>query len=459
MHLSGYALQEYIANEMELNPVLEKEDETDSEELDNKSDNETKELDLDLWPDDDDLFEKNYNQHSANTDFHETPVVHYNSLQENLKEQIQMMNISEELSEIANYIVDELNEEAFLRRPISEVAIDYGFFKGKLADEQKIIEALLIVQKCEPTGVGARDIRECLKLQLNKLSTKKNPTQLLSVKILNEYYNEFVQHQFQNIKTALEISNEELHKCIQCIRKLNPSPVTETNHYELLKEQLIPDFEVFMEDSDLYVSLNNSEYSKLRINRDYANSILGTVCNKEKKQLSSYFNNLVKEANTLITVLKEREVTMIKTMTTIVQMQPDFFRSGDIKDLKPMILQNISRKTGLDISTISRITSNKYVQTSFGVFHLKNLFMRAIPSEGNIEVPSTSIQVQNLIWELVKKENSLTPLSDNEITQLLKKRDVTIARRTVVKYRELAGIPNSKLRKKFQHELESLSEN
>jgi RNA polymerase sigma-54 factor len=452
MHLSGYALQEYIANEIELNPVLEMETETsltDQEDTIEKSTDEDYDTEL-LWASDDELIEKSYKQQSSNEDYYEAPVVQYYSLQENLKDQIHMMDLSVELTEMACYLIDELDDDGYMRRTLAEVTDDYGFCKGKLILEEKIEQALIALQKCEPAGIAARNLHECLLLQLKRKKSKESTTYKLSLQLLESQYKEFVQRQFMKIKTELNATNEELEKCIRYISKLNPKPFTETNKYEMLKEHIVPDFEVSFEDDDLYVSLTSSEFIKLRVNTSCTLDNLKTKNKNEKKQVDDYFQNLVTDANTLVSALKERETTMMSVMTIIAQMQPFFFRSGDTRELRPMILQDIANRTGLDISTISRITSNKYVQTSFGIFGLKNLFMRAIPSDGPDSSPATSIQVQELIQQIVENENKLKPLSDTDIMELLKEKDIPIARRTVVKYRELAGIPNSTMRKKIQ---------
>jgi len=446
MHLSGYALQEYIANEIELNPVLEAENEPDvNVEEEAKEDEYESEI---IWDDDDEPYEKNLKQNTGDTHY-EAPVIQYNSLQENLKDQIHMLNLDIEITDLACYLIDELDDDGYLRRPITEVADDYSFRHGRMMDEERVTEALQAVQSCEPPGVGARDLNECLLLQLKKRSGKTS-VHSHSLTLIEKYYHEFVQRQFQKIKSEMGISGEELEKSIMYISKLNPKPVTETNKYELLKEQIIPDFEVSVEDSELYVSLTSSEFIKLRVNPEYASSNLDIKNSSEKKQAENYFQNLVNDANSLINALKERETTMMKVMTAIAQMQPDFFKSGDPRELRPMILQDIATKTGYDLSTVSRITSNKHVQTPFGIFSLKNLFMRAISSEKSDSPSATSIQVQELIQQIVKEEDKLKPLSDTNIMQLLKEKDITIARRTVVKYRELSGIPNSEMRKKQQ---------
>jgi RNA polymerase sigma-54 factor len=448
MHLSGYALQEYIANEIELNPVLESDTEPDAnaEEEPVKEDEFETEL---VWSDDEEPYERVQKQ--TNENHYEAPVIQYNSLQENLKDQVHMMNLDEELTNVACYLVDELDDDGYLRRPVGEVADDYSFREGRVIAEEKVKSALSVIQQCEPAGIGARDLHECLLLQLKRKVNREDRIQALTLSIIKDHYNEFVQRSFPKIKNELQMSGEELEKCIAYISKLSPKPVTDTNRYELLKEQIIPDFEVSVEDNDMYVALTSSEFVKLRVNPDYASSANLNISNtSEKKQAENYFQNLVNDANSLINALKERETTMMKVMTAIAQMQPDFFRSGDPRELRPMILQDIANKTGYDLSTVSRITSNKHVQTPFGIFSLKNLFMRAISSEKSDATSSTSLQVQELIQQIVREEDKQKPLSDSDIMQLLKEKEITIARRTVVKYRELSGIPNSEMRKKQQ---------
>lgn len=445
MHLSGYALQEYIANELEQNPVLEAE--VDEQQDESEVETET-EFDNELiWnKDDEDLYDKNYKQPVSNEDYYEAPVIQFYSLQDNLKEQIHMMDIDDNLMNMVCYLVDELDDDGYLRRDINDVMDDYAFLKGKVMQEDEMKAALTILQKCEPAGVGARNLHECLLLQL-KRKGKKSIIQELCIQIFEDHYQNFVQRNFQKIKNELNITTEDFENCMNYIKKLNPKPITEANKYELIKEQIIPDFEVSIEDTDLYVSLTSSEFTKLRVNSEYTPDALNITNSAEKKHAENYFQTLVSDAHVLINALKERETTMMKIISVIVQMQPDFFRSGDIQELKPMILQDISNRTGYDISTISRITSNKHVQTPFGIFSLKNLFMRALVSDSDAS-PSTAIQVQDLIQKIVRDENKTKPLSDTDIMNLLKERDVNIARRTVVKYRELLGIPNSTMRKK-----------
>jgi RNA polymerase sigma-54 factor len=446
MHLSGYALREYIANEVELNPVLEIESETD-DNSDDTTNNDDFDAEL-VWQEEEDLYEKSYRQQTAQREYYEAPVVQYNTLAESLKEQLHMLDLSEDVVDIACYLVDELDDDGYLRREIHEVADDYSFHQGRVVVEDKVKKALESLQHCEPAGIAARNLHECLLLQLQR-RISKDPYYKIALGILKDKYTELTQHQFDKIKNDLNINGEELEGAIRYISKLRPKPVVETNRYEQLREQIIPDFEVYVEDSKLYVSLTSSEFIKLSVNEEYLNYKATGKTGSDKKQ-ADYFNNLVSDAYMLVNALKDREVTMLNVMRIIVQMQPDFFRSGDLKDLRPMILQDIADKTGYDISAISRITSNKHVQTPFGIFSLKNLFMRAIPSEAPGGNGATSLQVQELIQQIVKEEDKSKPLSDTDIMQLLKKKEISVARRTIVKYRELCGIPNSAIRRKQQ---------
>ncbi len=448
MHLSGYALQEYIANELEQNPALEAESEIEPpEQREENTNKEEREFDPDLWDNDDDLFEKNYKLPTQQEEYYEAPVIQFYSLPENLKEQIHLMNLPEDITTLACYLADELEEDGYLRISIADAAYDYGFSLGKLIEEAQIETALAALQQCEPAGVGARNLQECLLLQLHRKKNQQDEITQLSIKILRDHYQHFVQRHFNKIKSELSIDSTTFESCIALISKLNPKPVSESNKYELLKEQIIPEFEVSVENDQLFVALTSSEFTKLRVNEDFNATQMKSNNETELKEASNYFQHLVNEANTLVNALKERETTMMNIITWIVKMQPDFFKSGDTKDLKPMILQDVAHATGYDISTVSRITSNKHVQTPFGIFALKGLFMRGLNAGDPAQAPTTAIRVQELITQIIKEEDKTNPLSDNDIVALLNKQGSHIARRTVVKYRESLSIPNSSLRK------------
>ena len=450
MHLTGFALKEYISNELELNPVLEIESDTLLNEQETEENEEEVDLNNDLfWQQDDDLFDKSIKEQKTTREYYDAPVINYKTLQENLKEQVSLMNISGELKEITYFIIDELEEDGYLRRKPGEVADDYGFQHKRYLPEEKIMAALEVLQSCEPAGIGARGLQECLLLQLKKYSGN-NYKRDLAVKIISEYLTELTLNNYEKISQELNISLPELDNIIQLILKLSPKPIYESNKYEQLKQHIIPDFEVNTDGNELFVTLTNSDFIKLKVNEGYLKLSDGLTDKKKKKQTDLYLQNMLSDAVMLVNALKDRETTMISVMHTIVKMQPDFFRSGDLKDLKPMILQDIAEQTNFDISAVSRITSNKHVQTPFGIFSLKQLFMRAVSNEETGMRATTSIQVQELIQKIVQEEDKTKPLSDTEIMHLLKEKEINVARRTIVKYREISGIPNSATRKRQQ---------
>ncbi len=448
MHLSGYALQEYIYNELEQNPVLEMDTANELSDQEDGIDGDTtvREVELDLY--DDDLLERNYKQSMVQEEFYEAPMVQYDSLQDNLKEQIHLMKLDEGLSGLCCFVIDEMDDDGYLNQPLEDVAYDYSFSRGKIIDFSHVEEALSWIQKCDPAGVGARNIRECLYLQLIRKGSSISCYNDMAIRIFNEQYHNLIQHNYSKIRQDLEISEDDFTKCLLYISKLNPKPVTDVNKYELLKEQIVPDFEVYVEGDRLTAVLAANDHTDLYVNPDYSKEIVSSVKDSSVlKQTESYFEKLVTEAQSLINALKERETTMLKIIRTIVFKQPEFFNTGDLKTLRPMILQDISNATGLDISSVSRITSNKYVQTPHGIFSLKSLFMRGINADLSEVGNLTAIRIQEYIQDIINKEDKSNPFPDTRITQILKEKGVVIARRTVVKYRELMGISNSTLRK------------
>lgn len=443
MHLSGFALHEYLSNEVEQNPALEIESENPVESDTPDDDNV---FDPELFEVEEEAFEKKYTQ-ASKEEYYEAPIVQFNSLQESLKEQLHQLNLPKNIVEVASYIVDELDDDGYLRIPLEDVTFDYGFAKGKLVDENNFEEALAAIHSCDPVGVGARDLRECLLLQLKRKIAWNGDNAHFNTacSIIENHYELFSQHAFYRLKATLNIQEEEWQSVLHIIQRLSPRPITETNKYELMRAQIIPDFEVTIEEEKIYVSLTQNDAARLKVSPDFEKAV-PVQSQSEKKQVKNYFSRLIEDAELLISALKERETSMMKIISVIAAMQPEFFKTGDMKDLKPMILQDVSFATGFDVSTISRVTSNKYVQTPNGIFALKNLFMRNInPDELNSR--NTAVGIQDEIKKIVEAEDKNTPLSDNDVARKLHEKGITIARRTVVKYREAIGIPNSVLRK------------
>ncbi|CAN5623212.1 RNA polymerase factor sigma-54 [soil metagenome] len=451
LHLSGFALQEYIANEIEQNPALELEFES-LDQLEEDQSIEDNVFDPDLFSNDDDLFEKSYNQSQSGKEvFYEAPVIHYSSLNENLKDQIHHMRLKEGLTDITCYLIDELDDDGYLRRSLNDVSFDYGFTFGKLFNESDFEDGLKVLQTCDPVGIGARDLKECLVLQLRRKIEGDHVHPLLKkcLTILEDCYELFVQRKFGRIMEKTHLNEEELNQALHIIRHLNPKPVTETNKYELMLQQIIPEFELSFDEEQIYVSFSHKDATKLKVNASFDRRILKVNGDTETNQVEKYYSELINDAQNIVDALKERESTMMKVISEIASVQIEFFKTGDIKDLKPMILQDISANTGFDISTISRITSNKHIQTPHGIYALRNLFMRNINPNLEQNTQNTALGIKEEIKKIIAEEDKSKPYLDSEIANLLKDIGIQLARRTVVKYREALGIPNSTLRKEM----------
>jgi RNA polymerase sigma-54 factor len=443
LHLTGQALNDYVAIEVENNPALEYEEEETSEaeaEVENI-------LDTEFHDYGDDLFELK-NKPVAH-EYYEAPVLQFNSLQDSLKEQVHQMRLSDEETETACYLIDELDDDGYLRLPLAEVADNFAFANGKINEVAVFEKALQHIQQCDPPGIGAVNLQQCLLLQLERLHTKDMDLFIKehALCVLKKYYVPFSQRNYNVIKSRLKVSDDDWKKILELILKLNPKPVIEANKYEIMQNHIIPDFEISIDGEKIYIAATTDGFSKIRVNPDTILASLSEVSEKEKKKAENFMSTYIEEATLLVNALNERETTLKKIIYAIASRQQQFFITGDRKDLVPMILQDIAFATEYDISTVSRITSNKYVQTPHGIIALKSLFMRNIHADEIKDATNTASGVQSVIKALVDQEDKQNPLSDEAILKALKEKGLKIARRTVVKYREKLGILNSYMRK------------
>jgi RNA polymerase sigma-54 factor len=442
LHLSGQALDEYLQNQLEENPMLEI---ADKNPEDNEiTDNETfAEEFFDEAYKDEYKYEEKASYNSKTEDQYIAPVMHHDTFYDKLKTQIIWMPISEDLKKLAYYIVDALDEDGYLKRDDESISYDYSFSTGNYVDKEDVAKAIKILQQCEPIGIGARDLRECLLIQLS--AKKGNSLGLRNAKkILEEYYTKLSGQNLQAIQNSLQITGDQLADALQIIQSLSPTPNVEHDKYETYRNQITPSIEVTFDGHDFSVNIVNSKFGNLAVSqtieeftkRDFANAKIDKL---EKK----YWIKMASDAQCLVEAIKQREKTMMSVISAILKLQLDFFKYGDKRFLQPMILEQVAKLSACDISTVSRITSNKYVQTSFGCFLLKELFSSSLHTE---EGQISSHKVKELIEEMVKSENKKNPLTDNQIVHELKSAGISIARRTIVKYRELLGIPSYSLR-------------
>lgn len=385
------------------------------------------------------------------------PVVSTTTLIESLERQIGFMKLNEKQRLIARQIIGSLDSDGYLRRELSGLKYDLLFSQGIHADEEEIEQVLGAVQRCEPPGIAARDLKECLILQLERkledelLSKEEQHHLNNALLILRRCFNEFKKKHYEKIQARLHLGSEELKEAIQQIIKLNPKPGEASAGGLVANPYIIPDFVVKNEDGRLDITLNAKNAPELRINRAYAQMLQqyehSDKKDKKLRETIGFVKQKLDAARWFIEAIKQRQETLMKTMHAIVEHQREFFLEGDESKLKPMILKDIADKINMDISTVSRVASSKTVQTDFGIYPLKYFFSEGIETQDGSE--ASSREVKHILKELVDGEDKTNPLSDEALEKMLNERGYKIARRTVAKYREQLGIPVARLRKQL----------
>ena len=374
------------------------------------------------------------------------------SLQEYLIEQLGFRNLSEREMKLAVYLVGSIDEDGYLRRDLESVADDIAFTMGLETTAGELERLLGIIHELEPAGIGARDLRECLLLQMAQMPVNTRPRRLAR-KILTSYFDEFVKKHYEKLMARLQISEDDFRDAIAEIRHLSPKPGnlyaeggTDTTPY------IIPDFILDYQDGRFNLSLNSYNVPEVRVNRRYMEMIRemvgsdGRVREKDKEAIQ-FVKNKIDSAKWFISAIKQRHDTLMRTMQTILDYQQEYFKDGDKSKLRPMILKDIADRTGLDVSTISRVVNSKYVQTQFGIILLKSLFSEAMQTDSGEEV--SSYEIKNILQQCIDEEDKRRPLTDETLMDILNSKGYRIARRTVAKYREMLGIPVARLRKQI----------
>lgn len=376
------------------------------------------------------------------------PVVSTDSLTESLIQQLGFLRLSERENLIGQQLIGSIEDDGYLRRPIRSVCNDLAFGQNIYSSEDEVEKVLRKIQKFEPAGIGARDLQECLILQLekNKNSVENN----IALTILEEHFEEFTKKHFDKIQRRLNITDETLKKSLALITRLNPKPGSVASS-ENNVAYLMADFIVTSLNGKLEIILNSKNAPQLRVSRSFS-EMLETYDKSDKqnrhiKETVSFVKQKLDAAKWFIEAIKQRQQTLLKTMEAIVLFQKEFFEEGDENKLKPMILKDIAEKIEMDISTVSRVANSKSVQTDYGIYPLKYFFSEGIATESGEE--ASSREVKNILKELIENEPKHSPLSDDKLEKLLKKRGYNIARRTVAKYREQLAIPVARLRKEM----------
>ena len=449
LELPTVQLEQRIKQEIEDNIVLEEEERPAEDE-----DQQPQEISVDeyLREDDTPSYKSHINNYSKDDKQRPVYLTEGRSLQEYLIEQLNFRNLSERDMRLATYLVGSLDEDGYLRRDLESVADDIAFTVGIETSAEELERILGIIHELEPAGIGARDLRECLLLQIDQLPLTTRPRRLAR-RILADYFDEFVKKHYEKLMARLQVSEDEFREAIAEIKHLSPKPGnlyaeggTDTTPY------IIPDFILDYQDGHFNLSMNSYNVPEVRINRRYVDMIRDMVgpdgkVKEQDREALQFVKNKIDSAKWFISAIKQRHDTLMRTMQTILDYQQEYFKDGDRSKLRPMILKDIADRTGLDVSTISRVVNSKYVQTQFGIILLKSLFSEAMQTESGEEV--SSYEIKHILQQCIDGEDKRHPLTDETLMDILNSKGYRIARRTVAKYREMLGIPVARLRKQI----------
>ena len=448
LELPAVQLEQRIKQEIEENIALE-EEERPAEE-----DEQPQQISVDeyLREDDTPSYKSRINNYSKDDKQRPVYLTEGRSLQEYLVEQLSYRNLSERDMKLAVYLIGSIDEDGYLRRDLESISDDIAFTVGIETSVGELERLLDIIHELEPAGIGARDLRECLLLQMNQMRVNTRARRLAR-KILTSYFDEFVKKHYEKLIARLQVSEEEFRDAIAEIRRLSPKPGnlyaeggTDTTPY------IVPDFILDYQDGHFQLSLNSYNVPEVKINRRYVDMIRDMVGSdgrvKEKdREAIQFVKSKIDSAKWFISAIKQRHDTLMRTMQTILDYQQEYFKDGDRSKLRPMILKDIADRTGLDVSTISRVVNSKYVQTQFGIILLKSLFSEAMQTDSGEEV--SSYEIKNILQQCIDEEDKRKPLTDETLMDILNTKGYHIARRTVAKYREMLGIPVARLRKQI----------
>lgn len=442
--LNSLELEQRIKNELEENPFLDTAEEKAKDEESAKLSKDA-ERDFEDWDErgyDDIPDYKSEYQNYFNDEFTPNmPLVNTTTFKEDAKAQLGLLDLNDHDRAVAIYLIDILSPQGLMDRPLDEVADDMSFHFQSIVDTETIKKGLAIVQSLDPIGLGACSIQECLLMQVRTMDASR-PDVKAATNLLQHHYNDLLHRQFEKIHHALKIDDEELRDVLNLVGSLKFYPITETAHYHP-KNTIIPDFIITNFGDTIQVSLYSSRSGSVYVNQSLHDQLAEQISSKDRTA-SQYIKSKLSSAQWFVNAVKQREDTMLRIMKCIVEMQHDYFIEGDIRLLKPMVLRNVAEKSGLDISTISRITSNKYAETHFGLVYLKNLFSEGIADKKG-DVISNKV-IRSVIGEAIQTEDKKHPYTDQQLVNLLVANGYNIARRTVAKYRDQMQIPIAQVR-------------
>lgn len=462
-------LEERIKEELEENPALEQSEEGHDDEFNEEakeefesnddepmdgSEDEYENIDISEYVNESDDEVGDYRMKDDNypemDDKKVMPIKNEASFYDMLINQLGMLDFDERKFKVAEQIVGSLDDDGYLRRELSSIVDDLAFRQNVMTDEKEIAEIIKQIQQFDPPGIGARDLKECLLLQLErKVNEEKSVT--LAIKVLSKYFEEFTKKHYDKIQRGLELSDDQLREVINQIIKLNPKPGGNIGEINKAETYIIPDFFILNNAGNLELTLNSKNAPDLRISEGYRDMLKdydrGAKKDKRQKEAVMFIKQKIDSAKWFIEMIQQRQATLYNTMHAIMKHQEEFFTTGDETEMNPMILKDIAEVTGQDISTVSRVANSKFVQTEFGTYRLKFFFSESLSTDSGEEVSTR--EVKKILSNMIEAEDKLKPLADETLTDMLNEKGYNIARRTVAKYREQLNIPVARLRKEL----------
>ena len=460
LQLPTVSLEQRIKEELELNPALDEGKDNDDEYEETKEEYEERddatdiqeEFDFSDYMDDDGTPDYKYNISNKGRDDEEKqiPLSGGKTFHERLEQQLSLQQLSEKEFQIGQHLIGSLDDSGYLRRELNAIEDDLAFTQNIMTTEEELLKILRVIQALDPAGVGARDLQECLLIQIHRKDRNKMSI-VLATHILEEYFEEFTKKHYQKIIKSIEITDEELKIAIDEILRLNPKPGNSLNESVKNVQVIVPDFGLTIKDGEIELTLNGRNAPDLKVSREYKNMMQAysesKKTDKAQKEALQFVKQKLDSAKWFIDAIKQRQGTLINTMEAIATYQKEYFLDGDETKLKPMILKDIADMVHLDISTVSRVVNSKYVDTPYGTFLLKSFFSESLSTDSGEEVSTR--EVKKILQDFIEAESKKKPITDEKLSQMLRDKGYNIARRTVAKYREQLNIPVARLRKEL----------
>jgi len=461
IQLPTQAFEQRLKEEMVENPALEsgKEEELyEKDEFDNHDEEyegseniETDEINIDEYLSNDETpdYKLQTNNYSDDDDDREIPFAAPTSFHQDLINQLNTFILTDDQRDIAEFLVGSIDDDGYLRRNVQDIVDDMAFTQSIYTDEKTVEKILHIIHDLEPTGVGARNLHECLLLQLRH----KTPTEYveLAINIIENNFDAFTKKHYEKLQATFEISKEQLKKAIEEIEKLNPKPGGSYDSSNRSVEQIVPDFAIRIVDGKLELTLNGRNAPTLHVSKDYQEMLQTYKVSKDKshsqKDAVQFIKQKLDSAKWFIDAIRQRQETLFVTMNAIMHFQQEYFLDGEETKLKPMILKDIADMVGLDISTVSRVANSKYVDTPYGTKLIKEYFSESMKNDQGEDV--STLEIKNILKSIIEEEDKHKPLPDDQLAEILKEKGYPIARRTIAKYRDLLDIPVARMRKKI----------